>query len=66
MCIRFMSCLDLLFVAVFQGQEQAESATNNDAALRRSVDVASRMAGWAGRVVERVLKEHKQVVAIHV
>lgn len=33
----------------------------NEAALQRSVDMASRMAGWAGRVVERVLKEHRQV-----
>ncbi|CAM9648732.1 unnamed protein product [Ectocarpus fasciculatus] len=44
-------------------QVSAQGATTsytNEAALQRSVDMASRMAGWAGRVVERVLKEHRQ------
>ncbi|CBJ48609.1 DNA repair enzyme [Ectocarpus siliculosus] len=44
-------------------QVSAQGATasyTNEAALQRSVDMASRMAGWAGRVVERVLKEHRK------
>lgn len=39
------------------------ASVTNDAALKRSVDMASRMAGWAGRVVERVLKEHSRQVS---
>lgn len=45
-------------------QTSSQGATTNvtnEEALQRSVDMASRMAGWAGRVVERVLKEHRQV-----
>ncbi|CAM9837269.1 unnamed protein product [Scytosiphon promiscuus] len=38
----------------------ATTNVTNQEALQRSVDMASRMAGWAGRVVERVLKEHRQ------
>ncbi|CAM9623755.1 unnamed protein product [Ectocarpus sp. 6 AP-2014] len=44
-------------------QVSAQGATasyTNEEALQRSVDMASRMAGWAGRVVERVLKEHRK------
>jgi len=48
---------------LFWRQASAQGAVTdvtNEEALQRSVDMASRMAGWAGRVVERVLKEHRQ------
>lgn len=45
-------------VSLQVSSQGATTDATNEEALQRSVDMASRMAGWAGRVVERVLKEH--------
>eukprot|EP00903_Cladosiphon_okamuranus_P014772 g13687.t1 len=50
------------FLSTTSSQGATMNVTNEEA-LQRSVDMASRMAGWAGRVVERVLKEHRQPAA---